>query len=66
MLALNPGFAAEDYTELQIPDYAEQWRLALSFGTRTPFYLLDPAFSQTGGYRWWLRRLRYLIEAVGP
>lgn len=40
MLALNPGFAPEDYTDLQHPDYAEQWRLALSFSSRTPFYFL--------------------------
>jgi hypothetical protein len=65
VLALNPGFSPSDYDELQNPDYAEQWRLALTFQTRTPFYFLDPAFSHTGGYRWWARRFRDLIAVVG-
>jgi len=65
MLALNPGFAADDHAEIENPDYAEQWRLALSFSTRVPFYFLDPAFSHTGGYRWWHRRLTALIEVAG-
>ena len=65
MLVLNPGFSPDDYVEFGNADYAEQWRLALSFQTRTPFYFLDPAFSGTGGYRWWARRLRELIAEVG-
>jgi len=65
MLALNPGFAEADYVEFQHPDYASQWRLALTFQTRTPFYFLDPAFSMTGGSRWWRPRLRDLIEVAG-
>jgi hypothetical protein len=65
VLALNPGFREEDYADLQNRDYAEQWRLALSFQTRTPFYFLDPAFQHTGGYLWWHRRLRDLIDVVG-
>jgi hypothetical protein len=65
MLALNPGFSPDDYVELRNAEYAEQWRLALSFDTRTPFYFLDPAFTDTGGYRWWARRLRELIAVVG-
>jgi len=52
MLALNPGFSPDDSTELRNEDYAEQWRLTLSFQTQTPFYFLDPAFNNTGGYRW--------------
>lgn len=47
------------------PDYAAQWRAALSFETRMPFYFLDPAFAQTGGGQWWRRRLRDLIDVVG-
>jgi hypothetical protein len=65
VLALNPGFREEDYIDLKNPDYAAQWRLALTFETRTPFYLLDPAFRTYGGYLWWHRRLRDLIEVVG-
>ena len=65
MLALNPGFSDEDYAELRNPDYAEQWRRALTFETRTPFYFLDGAFANTGGYRWWFRRLQALIDEVG-
>ncbi len=65
VLALNPGFSPSDYDELQNADYAEQWRLALTFQTRTPFYFLDPAFQDTGGYRWWARRLRDLIDIAG-
>ena len=65
MLALNPGFSEIDRVELKDHDYAEQWRHALTFRTRTPFYFLDPAFQSTGGFRWWHRRLRELIEVVG-
>lgn len=65
LLALNPGFAECDCAEFQNADYAVQWRLALSFGTRTPFYFLDPAFSTTGGGRWWRPRLRDLIAVAG-
>lgn len=65
MLALNPGFSPEDYVQLRDTDYAEQWRRALTFETRTPFYFLDPAFQGTGGALWWERRLRDLIRAAG-
>jgi hypothetical protein len=65
MLALNPGFTDTDYADLKNPDYGEQWRLALRFETRTPFYFLDPAFAETSGYTWWHRRLRELISSVG-
>jgi hypothetical protein len=65
VLALNPGFAEQDYADLADSDYSEQWRLALTFGTRTPFYLLDPAFRATSGSLWWRRRFRDLIEEVG-
>ena len=65
VLALNPGFHPDDLLDVRNPDYAEQWRLALSFSTRTPFYFLDPVFRQTGGGRWWHKRVRELIEAAG-
>ena len=65
MLALNPGYAEADREELRNHDYADQWKAALSFCTRTPFYFLDPAFKATGGARWWARRLRDLISIVG-
>lgn len=65
MLALNPGFAEVDHQDLQNPDYAEQWRLTLTFETRTPFYFLDPAFARTSGFQWWHRRLRELIAVAG-
>lgn len=65
MLALNPGYAEADREELRNRDYADQWKAALSFSTRTPFYFLDPAFKATGGARWWGRRLRDLIGVVG-
>ena len=65
VLALNPGFHPDDLLDVRNPDYAEQWRLALSFATRTPFHFLDAAFRQTGGGRWWHKRVRELIEAAG-
>ena len=42
VLALNPGFRTEDHADLQNRDYAEQWRLALSFQTRTALLLSRP------------------------
>jgi hypothetical protein len=65
LLALNRGSSPNDYADLRNPDYAEQWRLTLSFQTRTAFYFLDPAFKNTSGYGWWARRLRELIAVAG-
>ena len=65
VLALNPGFRPTDYDHLRNADYAEQWRLALSFQTRTPFYFLDPALRGVGGGQYWQRRLRDLIAVAG-
>ena len=65
MLALNPGYSEQDRTDLRNPDYAEQWRLTLSFQSRTPFYFLDDAFRETSGHQWWRRRLQELIQVVG-
>jgi hypothetical protein len=66
MLALNPGFRPSDYVQVHDNvDYANQWRLALSFETRTPFYFLDPAFKGSGGGLYWERRLQELIAVVG-
>src|SRR5689334_18116030 len=65
MLALNPGYAEADREDLRDHAYAAEWKAALSFSTRTPFYVLDPAFEATGGGRWWVRRLRDLIGIAG-
>ena len=66
LLTLKPGFSHDDDIEIRDPDYHEQWRLALSFETRVPFYFLDPAFQGTGGYRYWNKRLRDLIDGAQP
>jgi len=64
-LALNPGHSPQDYEDFRDPDYAGQWRLALTFSTRIPFYFLDPAFRGTAGYQYWACRFRDLSQVVG-
>jgi len=70
ILMLNPGFESSDYfVEAQDPRFREalvenlrQERGASEF----PFPFLDPAFSYTGGFRYWTdeRRLGWVVRAL--
>lgn len=66
LLGLNPGYSHED----------DAWHAELAFGRAIrdnlshqdvdyPFYFLAPRFHDSPGGRWWLKRLKRLIDATG-
>lgn len=66
LLALNPGFKERDITyQDEHLDFADINRKALTFKSRTPFFYLDAAHPDGGGYKWWYRRLRHFIQKYG-
>jgi hypothetical protein len=61
LLNLNPGFSENDLVQ----DIEGMWRNIKTLHHQEmdyPFFLLDPTISQSGGYRWWYKRLRTLVE----
>jgi len=61
LLNLNPGFEENDV----VTDIDGMWRNIKMLRHEEmdyPFFLLDPTISQSGGYKWWYKRLRTLIE----
>jgi hypothetical protein len=66
MLLLNPGHDPRaDIEQAPGTEFFNQQRKALSFESRCPLYLLDPAFEGTIAYRWYARRFRQLISDCG-
>jgi hypothetical protein len=66
LLNLNPGHAAHNVENHKRPEFRKANRAQLELRpTEYPFYLLDPAVQFDGGYRWWSKRLRQPIEALG-
>lgn len=63
LLALNPGFKEEDIRIVKSQkDLLDADIKNLTFENRVGFYFLDQAFNYSGGYKWWYRRMRQLIE----
>lgn len=63
VLSLNPGFDESDATWHAQPDFAASIHANLRHTPQAyPFYPLNPAFSQSGVYQWWRRRLNDLIQ----
>lgn len=53
LLALNPGFDQRDIDlTLAMPDFLKAIRRNHTDPYGSPFYFLDPAFKETGGYEW--------------
>lgn len=66
LLCLNPGYNKELDKKAHKDKYYYQENLkSLNFKSNTPFYCLDPKFSYSGGYRWWMRLLKSLIKEFG-
>jgi hypothetical protein len=62
LLGLNPGFEDQDREVHARPEF--QTLLRNNYGetpSNSPFYFLDASF-ESPGRRWWLRRLRWLVE----
>lgn len=64
LLSLNPGFNEEgDSIHLSNEHFRKMSRKnLLHTKTEYPFYLLNPDFKESGGFKYWNRKLRYLIE----
>jgi hypothetical protein len=60
----NPGFGDEDYYFEDQPGIREMLirNLKQESNGDYPFFFLNPALAWSGGFRWWQRRLRPLIE----
>lgn len=70
-LSLNPGFTPEgedirsDEDSHRDPHFAQTINQNLKHQQNEySFYLLNPQFDFTGGFKWWDKKLKALIEAV--
>lgn len=66
LLCLNPGYNKK-LDDLAYSDKAfiEESIKSLTFSCQTPFYCLNEKFSFTGGYIWWKKLLKDLINRFG-
>ncbi|WP_373504260.1 hypothetical protein [Aestuariivirga sp.] len=62
LLNLNPGF---DETDLLHSSAVKEQQLQSAYLNSTGFWYLGEQFSETGGHRWWSRRLREAITEHG-
>jgi hypothetical protein len=66
LLALNPGFREDELSVMNsYPAGVEADIKNLTFANVPPFYFIDKKYNFTGGFRWWFKRLRLLIENCG-
>jgi hypothetical protein len=67
LLNLNPGFMEEEiYFHTQDEYFKTECRRTLLHEPQEyPFYLLDPAISESEGHKWWMKKLRQPIELGG-
>lgn len=67
LLGLNPGYAdGEDDLWHKKLDFRRAVRENLIHKTSTfPFYFLDPRFTESPGGKWWIRKIHWIVEAVG-
>jgi hypothetical protein len=63
VLPLNPGFEDADLlVNMQRDEYVTQNRLSLKHKSSPPFYVLSPELIYSGGYRWWMRIYKPLLQ----
>jgi hypothetical protein len=66
LLNLNPGHKAHIVGNHKQPEFQRANLAQLELRPREyPFYMLDPAVQFDGDYRWWSKRHRGPIEALG-
>jgi hypothetical protein len=66
-LLLNPGFEVSNLREEKFASVRDRFARTIrqDFADEAyPFVFLDPALAWTGGFRWWSRRLRPLMDAL--
>ena len=67
ILLLNPGLDPTDYYgEYEVPKYRKSLldNIAQRGNADYPFIFLNPAYSWTGGYRWWHSKLDEIIAQI--
>jgi len=64
-LLLNPGFEEADVTtNFDNLYWVNEIRANLQHKTEFPFLYLSPEVQETGGYKWWTERLKFLEKEV--
>jgi hypothetical protein len=63
LLMTNPGGRTNDF-EVG-PEFVRERRRSLTFESDFPVFSLDSRWTTHAAYRYWTRRLRHLIKAVG-
>ena len=61
---LNPGFGLDDYQEIGSPALRRALSNVLSQTGDALFPFLNPDFVWHGGFRWWERKLRPVLEEI--
>lgn len=63
-LALNPGFDDSDIiVNLNMPKFIKANYINRNDPYNSPFYYFDGGFEETGGYKWWAKKLGPLLRA---
>jgi hypothetical protein len=63
-LLLNPGFDETDVTvNMALPNFIDANRRNLLDPYSSPFYYFGSELEQTGGYKWWSKILKPLLQA---
>jgi len=63
-LAMNPGFEEADITvSLKMPAFLEANYNNRNDPYTSPFYYFSGGFEMTGGYVWWTKKLKTLLQA---
>ncbi|WP_155810564.1 hypothetical protein [Persephonella sp. KM09-Lau-8] len=66
LLNLNPGFSCEELDWMENFTYRKLNKKNLFHLNKDyPFYLLNPKLSLHPGYKWWSKKLKYLIDGFG-
>lgn len=66
LLGLNPGYSSSDDYWHNRTDFVNAIRAnILHQASEYPFYFLNPAFSDSGGGKWWRSKLKQPLLAVG-
>jgi len=65
LLTLNPAYADDVPDQMRTPGLQDDMLSALHLADDRPAHCLDARYRSTRGYRYWTRRLRELIDAVG-
>jgi hypothetical protein len=64
LLNLNPGYGAQDLADERVAEFRRELRRSLLPQGKDGFFLAHPKFHFAAGTQWWMKQLRWLIEAT--